>query len=83
MLLILIFAASAPIGYLISDILLPSENIAFVSLLTAFAGGSLLYVSNVEFLPMIHAQSSKKMKYITVALFVTGSVGMSFIKFCE
>lgn len=43
---------------------------ALVSLLTAFAGGSLLYVSNVEFLPMIHAQSSQKMKYITVTLFV-------------
>jgi len=81
--LALIFALAAPIGYLLSGSIIPTDNILFVSLLTAFAGGSLLYVSNVEFLPMIHAQSSRKMKYITVILFVTGAVGMSLIKFWE
>lgn len=68
--LALIFALAAPMGYLFSGSIIPTENILLVSLLTAFAGGSLLYVSNVEFLPMIHAQSSRKMKYITVTLFV-------------
>ena len=66
--MLLLFSLSAPIGYVISDFFVPSQNILIVSLLTAFAGGSLLYVSNVEFLPMIHAQSSRKMKYITVVL---------------
>ncbi|MEI6711462.1 MAG: ZIP family metal transporter [bacterium] len=78
--LLLVFALAAPLGYLLSDVLIPSQNVLFVSLLTAFAGGSLLYVSNVEFLPMIHAQSSHKMKYITVILFTTGVIGMSLLK---
>lgn len=81
--LLLIFALAAPLGYILSDVFIPSQNVLFVSLLTAFAGGSLLYVSNVEFLPMIHAQSSRKMKYITVMLFVVGVVGMSLIKLWE
>ncbi|MFA6080097.1 MAG: ZIP family metal transporter [Candidatus Gracilibacteria bacterium] len=81
--LLLIFAFAAPLGYLLSDIFIPSKNIFFVGLLTAFAGGSLLYVSNVEFLPMIHAQSSRKMKYITMALFIVGVVGMSLVKVLE
>lgn len=81
--LLLIFAFAAPFGYILSDIFIPSKNILFVSLLTAFAGGSLLYVSNVEFLPMIHAQSSRKMKYITVVLFTIGVIGMSLVKLWE
>jgi zinc and cadmium transporter len=36
-LFMLVFAASAPLGYILSDLFLPAENIAFVSLLTAFA----------------------------------------------
>ena len=81
--LLLVFALAAPLGYILSAIFIPSQNILLVSLLTAFAGGSLLYVSNVEFLPMIHAQSSRKMKYITVILFVIGIVGMSLVKLWE
>jgi len=77
------FALAAPVGYLLSGSIIPTDNILFVSFLTAFAGGSLLYVSNVEFLPMIHAQSSRTMKYITVALFVIGAIGMSLVKFWE
>lgn len=82
-LMMILFAFSAPVGYLLSNSLIPSHNILFVSLLTAFAGGSLLYVSNVEFLPMIHAQSSKKMKYVTMTLFIAGVVGMSLVKLWE
>ncbi len=81
--MLLAFSLSAPLWYVISDFFVPSQNILIVSLLTAFAGGSLLYVSNVEFLPMIHAQSSRKMKYITVVLFVVWVVGMSLVKLWE
>lgn len=79
----LIFALAAPVGYLLTGSIIPTDDILVVSLLTAFAGGSLLYVSNVEFLPMIHAQSSRKMKYITVTLFVIGAVGISLLKLWE
>lgn len=81
--LALIFALAAPAGYLLSGSIIPTDNLLFVGLLTAFAGGSLLYVSNVEFLPMIHSQSSRKMKYVTVTLFVIGAVGMSLVKIWE
>jgi len=32
---------------------------------------------------MIHAQSTKRMKYVTVTLFVVGVVGMSLVKIWE
>lgn len=79
-LLLIIFALAAPLGYTLSALFVPVQNIMTISLLTAFAGGSLLYVSNVEFLPMIHAQSSQKMKYMTVTLFIIGVIGMSLVK---
>lgn len=81
--LTLLFALAAPIGFIISDSIIPDISETSVGLATALAGGSLLYVSNVELLPMIHSQTSKKMKLITVTLFVVGVVGMSFIKFWE
>ena len=81
-LLVVIFALAAPLGFLISGKIIDISPV-FISLATALAGGSLLYVSNVELLPMIHAQSNRKMKYITVALFVIGVVGMSMVKIWE
>jgi len=81
--LTLLFALAAPIGFIISDRVIGHISPSSVGLATALAGGSLLYVSNVELLPMIHAQSSKKMKFITVALFVIGVVGMSLVKLWE
>lgn len=81
--LTLVFAVAAPIGFIISDSMIHSISVMSVGLATAFAGGSLLYVSNVELLPMIHSQSSKKMKFITVTLFIVGVVGMSLVKLWE
>ena len=79
-LMTILFALAAPIGYIFSSRLIadiPDSTVAFA---TALAGGSLLYVSNVELLPMIHSQTNKKMKFITVTLFVIGVIGMSFVK---
>lgn len=66
-----------------AGIFISSVSPLLIALVTAMAGGSLLYVSNVELLPMIHAQSSKKMKFTTVILFVLGVVGMSLVAFFE
>lgn len=82
-LLTLLFALAAPMGFAISDIIIHDISETSIGLATALAGGSLLYVSNVELLPMVHSQTSKKMKLITVTLFVVGVVGMSLIKFWE
>ena len=81
--LMVIFALAAPLGFLISDGFVEHLSPAMVGIATALAGGSLLYVSNVELLPMIHSQSSRKMKYITVSLFVIGVIGMSAVAFFE
>lgn len=81
--LTLLFALAAPIGYVVSNSFIADITLSSVSLATALAGGSLLYVSNVELLPMIHAQSSKKMKFITVSLFIVGVVGMSCVALFE
>lgn len=81
--LTLLFALAAPLGFIISGKIIGDLPLVLVWLATALAGGSLLYVSNVELLPMIHAQSSRKMKYITVILFVVGVIGMSAVKLLE
>ena len=52
-----------------------NENIT--GLVAAFAGGSLLYVSATDLLPMIHAQMRKK--YYTVPMFVLGIILMSLL----
>ncbi len=81
--LIILFWFAASIGFVISGPIIGHLSPTLVALSSALAGGSLLYVSNVELLPMIHAQSSKKMKYITVLLFVLGVIGMSLVAFFE
>lgn len=81
--LLTLFGLAASIGFIISAPIIGHLSSALVALSSALAGGSLLYVSNVELLPMIHAQSSRKMKYITVALFVLGVLGMSLVAFFE
>lgn len=82
-LFIIFFGLAAPLGFILSDGFIDHISLGTVGLATAFAGGSLLYVSNVELLPMIHSQSSKKMKYFTVVLFVIGVVGMSAVRLLE
>lgn len=81
--LLLFFAFAAPMWFMISDNLMGHISAHSVSFATALAGGSLLYVSNVELLPMIHSQTSRKMKFITVTLFVIGVIGMSLVKLWE
>jgi zinc transporter ZupT len=83
LILVLLFGIAAPLWYIISDVFIRHISTNSIGLATALAGGSLLYVSNVELLPMIHAQSSKKMKFITVGLFVIWVVAMGIVALFE
>ena len=78
---ILLFALAAPLGFWLSDIFLAHTNEVFAALATAFAGGSLLYVSATDLLPVVHGQT--RQKYLSVILFIIGSVGMMVVKFFE
>lgn len=75
------FAFAAAIGFAISDLVLSNVSPLFTGLATAFAGGSLLYVATADLLPVIHSQT--RHKYITVALFILGCVGMTLVKWWE
>jgi zinc transporter ZupT len=75
--LLSLFALAAPIGYLLSDIVLSSVDATITGLAAAFAGGSLLYVATTDLLPMIHAQM--KRKYLTIPVFILGVVLMSLL----
>lgn len=81
--LMVVFGLAASVGFVLSGPIIHNLSPALVALCSALAGGSLLYVSNVELLPMIHSQSTRKMKYITVILFVLGVVGMSVVGLLE
>jgi zinc transporter ZupT len=78
---LMLFAFAAPLGFYLSDIFLSHTSAIFTALITAFAGGSLLYVSAADLLPVVHSQS--RYKYLTIACFVMGVVGMSAVKFFE
>ncbi|MDD5377229.1 MAG: ZIP family metal transporter [Candidatus Gracilibacteria bacterium] len=78
---LILFALAAPIGFYLSDVLLSHTSEIFTALTTAFAGGSLLYVSAADLLPVVHSQS--RYKYLTIACFVIGVVGMSAVKLLE
>lgn len=78
---LILFAMAAPIGFYISDIFLSHTSGIFTALITAFAGGSLLYVSASDLLPVVHSQS--RYKYLTIACFIIGVIGMSVLKFLE
>lgn len=80
-LFLVMFAIAAPIGFIISDMVLTDISIIFTGLATAFAGGSLLYVATADLLPVIHSQT--RYKYATVALFIVGAIGMSAVRFFE
>lgn len=68
--LLVLFALAAPIGYLLSDIVLSNVDETVTGFAAAFAGGSLLYVATSDLLPMIHAQT--KRKYATILIFLIG-----------
>lgn len=78
---LILFALAAPIGYLLSDLILGQISPIFTGIATAFAGGSLLYVATADLLPVIHAQTRNK--YLTVTLFLIGCIGMSVVKWIE
>lgn len=69
-LLIALFAFAAPIGYLLSDLVLSGVSEMIVGLAAAFAGGSLLYIATTDLLPVIH--STSKNKYLSVLFFLIG-----------
>lgn len=75
--LLALFAIAAPIGYLLSDIVLSNVDAHITGLAAAFAGGSLLYVATTDLLPMIHAQTIKK--YLTIPVFILGVLIMSVL----
>lgn len=81
--MMIIFSSTAPCGFILADTFVSHISNEILAITTAIAGWSLLYVSNVELLPMIHAESSKHMKYATTLLFVWGVIGMTLIAIFE
>lgn len=69
-LLVALFAFAAPIGYILSDLVLSGVSEMIVGLAAAFAGGSLLYIATTDLLPVIH--STSKNKYLSVLFFLIG-----------
>lgn len=80
-LLVIIFALSAPLGYFFSDAVFHMIDPLFMVWLVAFVWGSLLYVSTVDLMPIVHSQ--KRMKYISLALFLIGAIGVSCISLLD
>lgn len=78
---LVLFALAAPIGFYLSDTLFSHTDKVLTALATAFAGGSLLYVSATDLLPVVHSQS--RYKHLTIVCFVLGVVGMSAVKLWE
>ncbi|HBB27531.1 TPA: hypothetical protein DCZ36_03500 [Candidatus Gracilibacteria bacterium] len=76
-----LFALAAPIGFYLSDIFISQISEVSTALLIAFAGGSLLYVSATDLLPVVHSKS--KYKYLTILCFMIGVIGMSAVKLGE
>ncbi len=75
--LLILFALAAPLGFLISDLVLSDVSEMMVGLAAAFAGGSLLYVATADLLPVIHAQS--RQKHLTISVFILGTLLMSLL----
>ena len=68
--LVTLFALAAPLGYLLSDLVLSNVSETIVGLAAAFAGGSLLYIATTDLLPVIH--STTKHKYTSILFFLIG-----------
>jgi zinc and cadmium transporter len=62
------FALAAPLGYLLSDLILTWVSETIVGLSAAFAGGSLLYIATTDLLPVIH--STTRHRYLSVGAFL-------------
>lgn len=76
-----LFALAAPIGYLLSDSLLNNVSPQVAGMAAAVAGGSLLYVSTVDLLPVIHSQGKNKLAIST--FFILGVILMTAVKVFE
>jgi zinc transporter ZupT len=73
--LVILFAFAAPLGYILSDLVLSNMNEITVGLAAAFAGGSLLYIATTDLLPVIH--STTKNKYLSIFAFLLGVLFMT------
>lgn len=76
-LLVTLFAIAAPLGYLLSDIVLSNVSEVVVGLAAAFAGGSLLYIATTDLLPVIH--STTRYKYASISAFLIGVTLMGLL----
>lgn len=76
-----LFALAAPIGYVLSDVVLNQVDPATAGMAAAVAGGSLLYVATVDLLPVIHSQGKNKLAIS--ACFIIGAVLMTAVKLFE
>jgi zinc transporter ZupT len=68
--LIILFALSAPFGYILSDLILTWVSESLVGIAAAFAWWSLLYIATTDLLPVIH--STTKNKYLSILAFLVG-----------
>ena len=73
--MICIFALAAPLGFILSDLVLSGLSEASVGIAAAFTGGSLLYIATADLLPVIH--STTKNRYLSALFFVFGILIMS------
>lgn len=78
---LLAFALAAPLGIGLSKPLIASSTYALAPLLTALAGGSLLYVATADLLPLVHRKQENR--WLIVPAFLIGIVCMVLIKGLE
>lgn len=76
-LLLSLFALAAPVGFLLSNLVLSNVNEITTGIAAAFAGGSLLYVATSDLLPVIHSKS--KQKFATIIVFLIGCGFMTIL----
>lgn len=79
--LLSLFAFAASIGFILSNTLFLFLPASFTPLLAAFAGWSLLYIATTDLMPVIHGQNQKK--YLSIAFFLLGCIGMTLVRFFE
>lgn len=72
------FILAAPLGFILSEILTTFFAPDIIALATAIAGGTLLYIASVEILPILHAQLSRKSKYLSIVGVLMGIFVMLF-----
>lgn len=76
-----VFALAAPIGYILSSLVLDWVSETVVWLAAALAWWSLLYVATVDLIPVIHGQSRRRIG--AVLFFMLWAVWMTLLKLFE